>query len=83
MDFLKLLGVDPASIQKQVNEAGEKMTAVIRHFDERINQVDAKIDLLNKKLDALHASVILAMNIPEQDPEDFEDGNTKTVIYNG
>lgn len=63
MDFLKLLGVDPSSIQKQVNEAGEKMTAVIRHFDERINGIEAKLDIL------LNDKAILEDDVIVHDPE--------------
>lgn len=48
MDFLlKQFGINPEEIKKQIGEASEKMSAVINHFNARIDALESKIDLLN------------------------------------
>jgi coenzyme F420-reducing hydrogenase delta subunit len=42
--LLKMLGLDPVVLQNQVKDAGEKFNEVVKHFDDRINTIEAKLD---------------------------------------
>lgn len=38
--ILKQLGLSPASIKKQVDDAAQNFASVVKHFDERFNQLE-------------------------------------------
>ncbi|HNB00965.1 MAG TPA: hypothetical protein PLK61_04105 [Nitrosomonas sp.] len=40
------MGINPDEIKAQVTEAGQRMTAVIQHFDVRLNELERKLDLI-------------------------------------
>lgn len=50
--MMKLMGVNPDDIKKQVEDAGLKMKETIDHFNARIDVVDKKCDRIIELLTA-------------------------------
>lgn len=42
--LLKMMGINPDEIKKQMAEASSKFNGVIDHFNNRMNTIESKID---------------------------------------
>lgn len=70
--LMKSFGLDPASIQKKISEAGEDFKAVVTHFNERLNKIETEILLAKENQHKIMACLKIEPVIVRQDVQSIE-----------